>query len=95
VKELKNTIQDLKMERETKKKSQRETVLEIEIPRKKSGTLDASITDGIQEMEERLSGAEDSIENIDTAIKENAKCKMQKDPNSKHPGHTGQMKKQT
>lgn len=75
MKELKNTIQDLKMERETKKKSQRETVLEIEIPRKKSGTLDASITDRIQEMEERLSGAEDSIENIDTAIKENAKCK--------------------
>jgi hypothetical protein len=27
------------------------------------------------EMEERLSGTEDSIENIDTTIKENAKCK--------------------
>jgi hypothetical protein len=26
-------------------------------------------------MEERLSGAEDSIENMDTTIKENAKCK--------------------
>jgi phosphoribosyl-dephospho-CoA transferase len=26
-------------------------------------------------MEERISGAEDSIENMDTAIKENAKCK--------------------
>jgi hypothetical protein len=26
-------------------------------------------------MEERISGAEDSIENIDTIIKENAKCK--------------------
>ena len=26
-------------------------------------------------MEERISGAEDSIENIGTAIKENAKCK--------------------
>jgi hypothetical protein len=26
-------------------------------------------------MEERISGAEDSIENLDTTIKENAKCK--------------------
>jgi FtsZ-binding cell division protein ZapB len=26
-------------------------------------------------MEERISGAEDTIENIDTTIKENAKCK--------------------
>jgi DNA-binding FrmR family transcriptional regulator len=26
-------------------------------------------------MEERISGTEDTIENIDTAIKENAKCK--------------------
>jgi hypothetical protein len=26
-------------------------------------------------MEERISGAEDSIENIDTTVKENVKCK--------------------
>jgi hypothetical protein len=26
-------------------------------------------------MEERISGAEDSIKNMDTTIKENAKCK--------------------
>jgi wobble nucleotide-excising tRNase len=29
----------------------------------------------IQEIEERISGAEDSIKNMDTTIKENAKCK--------------------
>jgi hypothetical protein len=29
----------------------------------------------IQDMEERISGAEDSIGNMDTTIKENAKCK--------------------
>jgi uncharacterized coiled-coil protein SlyX len=63
------------MEVETIKKTQRETTLEIEILRKKSGTRDMSIRNRIQEMEERISGAEDSIENIDTAIKENAKCK--------------------
>ena len=36
-------------------------------------------------MEERISEAEDSIGNMDTTIKENEK--MQKDPNSKHPGY--------
>jgi chromosome segregation ATPase len=71
VKELNKTIQDLKMEVETIKKSQRETILEIEILGKKSGI----ISNRIQEMEERISGAEDSIENMDTTIKENAKSK--------------------
>ena len=33
------------------------------------------ITNRIQEIEERISGAEDSIENIDTTVKENTKCK--------------------
>ena len=36
----------------------------------------------------RISGAEDSIGNMDTAIKENAK-----DPNSKHPGNPGHNEK--
>ena len=44
VKELNKTIQDLKMEVETIKKSQRETTLEIEILGKKSGTIDANIS---------------------------------------------------
>ena len=69
--ELNKTIQDLKMEVETIKKTQRETTLEIETLGKKSGTIDVSISNRIQEMEERISGAEDSIENMDTTIKEN------------------------
>ena len=40
--------QDLKMEVETIKKSQRETTLEIEVLGKKSGTIDASISKRIQ-----------------------------------------------
>ena len=52
--ELNKNIQDLKMEGETIKKTQRETTLEIEILGWKSGTIDASITDSIQEMEERI-----------------------------------------
>jgi hypothetical protein len=37
--------------------------------------IDASITKRIQEIEERISGADDTRENIDTTVKENAKCK--------------------
>jgi hypothetical protein len=57
--ELKKTIQDLKREVETMKKPQRETTLEIETLGKKSGTIDGSISNRIQEMEERISGSED------------------------------------
>ena len=51
-------------------------MLEIENLGKKSGTIDVSISNRIQEMEERISGAEDSIENMDKTIKENTKYKM-------------------
>ena len=50
------------MEVETTKKTQMETTLEIEIEGKKSGVINASITNRIEEMEERISGSEDSIE---------------------------------
>jgi hypothetical protein len=63
------------MEVETMKKTQNETTLEIETLGKKSGTIDVSIRNRIQEIEERISGAEDSKENMGTTIKENAKCK--------------------
>jgi cell fate (sporulation/competence/biofilm development) regulator YmcA (YheA/YmcA/DUF963 family) len=49
-------VQDLKMEIETIKKSQRETVLELENLGKRSGVMDASITNRIQEIEERITG---------------------------------------
>jgi predicted transcriptional regulator len=72
---MNKTIQDLKIEIETKKKSQREITLELENLGKRSGVIDASITKRIQEIKARLSGAEDILENIDTRVKENAKCK--------------------
>jgi hypothetical protein len=71
VKELNRSIQDLKMEVEMKK-SQRETTLEIENLGKRSGVKDASTTNRIQEIEERISDAEDTTENTDTRVKENA-----------------------
>ena len=75
--EFNKSIQYLKIEIETIKKTQRETTLEIETLGKKSGTIDASISNRIKEleemqmekMEERISDAEDSIENMDTTIK--------------------------
>jgi chromosome segregation ATPase len=75
VKELNKTTENLKIEVKTIKKSQRETTLEIENLGKKSGAIDASIRNRIQEIEERISGAEDTIENMDTTIKENEKGK--------------------
>ena len=72
---MNKTTQDLKMEIGTIRKSEREWILELENVGKKSGVIDASITNRIQKIEERISGAEDTIENIDTTVKEHAKCK--------------------
>ena len=60
------------MEIETIKKSEKETTLKIENIGERSGVIDSSITNRVQEIEERIS--EDTIENIDTTVKENAKC---------------------
>jgi len=72
------------MEIETIKKSQRVTIMGIEILGKRSGVIDASITKGIQEIEKRISRVKDTIENIDTTVK---KCKTQKAHNPKYPGN--------
>jgi hypothetical protein len=72
---MNKTLLDLKREVNTIKKTQSEATLEIEILGKKSGNIDVNISNRIQEMEERISGAEDSIENITTTIKGIAKCK--------------------
>jgi predicted nucleic acid-binding Zn-ribbon protein len=49
---MNKSMQDLKMEIETIKKSQRETTLELENLRRRSGVVDASITNRIQEIEQ-------------------------------------------
>jgi chromosome segregation ATPase len=75
VMELNKNIQDLKRGVDTIKKTQSEATLQIETLGMKSGSIDASIINRIQEMEERVSGSEDSIEKMGTAIKENVKRK--------------------
>jgi len=68
-------VKELKVEIEAIKKAQTETTLDIENQRRRQGAIDTSITNRIQEIEERISGAEDSIEIIHTTVKENVKQK--------------------
>ena len=63
------------MKLETLRKSQRETTLEMENLGKRVGLTDASITNRIQDIEERISGIEDTIKDTDTTDKENTKSK--------------------
>jgi hypothetical protein len=51
MKVLNKTIQNLKMEVETIKKTKKETTLEIEILGKRSGVIDVIISNRIQEIE--------------------------------------------
>jgi len=67
-------VKELKMEIEAIKIAQRETTLNIENQRKRQGAVVTSITNRMQEIEERISGAEDSIE-IDPTVKDNVKLK--------------------
>ena len=67
------TVQNLKSEIEAIKKTQTKGMLEIENLSKRTETTNASITNKLQEMKERLSGVEDMIEEIDSSVKENVK----------------------
>jgi hypothetical protein len=51
------------------------TNLKMENLGKRSGIADESITNRIQEIEERISSVEDMVENIDTTVKENSQHK--------------------
>ena len=62
------------MEQETIKKSQSETSTGLGNLGKKFGVIDANITNRIWGIEEEsISGAEDTIENIDATMKVNEK----------------------
>lgn len=51
---------------------------------------EASDTNRIRVMEERISGIEDTIKKIDISFKESAKSK--ENPKTRHPGNLGLMK---
>jgi predicted nucleic acid-binding Zn-ribbon protein len=52
VRKMNKTVQELKMEIETIKKTQTDGILEMENQRKRLGTTDSKITSRIQEIEE-------------------------------------------
>ena len=64
------------MEIEVTKKTQTCGILEMENPGKRTETMGTSITNRIQEMEERILGREDTIEETDTSVEENVKSKI-------------------
>jgi hypothetical protein len=68
-----------------------ETNLEIENLGKRSGITEVSTTNRIQKIEERISGVEDTVEEIDTTVKGNSKPKNTPDP--KHLGSSGHNEK--
>jgi len=88
---MNKTVQDLKREMKAIKKTQTEMMLEMGNLGKRTGTTDISITNRIQEMGETISGIEDTIEEIDVSVKENAKSK--KFMTQKHPGNLGHYEK--
>jgi hypothetical protein len=88
--ELNKTIQDLERKVETIKKAQSETTLEIETLGKKSGTIDARSATNTRDAKENLRCKRFHREH---GHNNQTKCKMQKDPNSKHPGNPGHNEK--
>jgi hypothetical protein len=77
------------MEIETIKKQERETTLEIENQGKRSIVIDSSITN-TRDGRENLRCRKFLRENLNNNQR---KCKMQKDPESKHPGNPGHNEK--
>ena len=67
---MNKVVQDLKVEVETINKTQMGASIEVGNLEKKSGITDVSIINRIQELEERISGVEDIIEDITTTAKE-------------------------
>ena len=69
-----------------------ETTLDMDNLGKRSGATDASTTNTIQEMEERILGIEDTIEDID--IYRSKKIQSEKkNPKPKHSGNLGHDEK--
>jgi regulator of replication initiation timing len=59
---------------------------------KRSRATDARITNRIQEIEERISDIKDTIENTDTSVKENTKCKLPNPKYKRNSGHNERIK---
>jgi hypothetical protein len=69
VKELNKVFQDLNVEVETIKKTQMGATIEMGKLEKRPEITNVSITKRIQEIEERISGIKNILENIDKTVK--------------------------
>ena len=66
---MNKTSQGLKVETETTKETQNEANLKIKVLGKKTGTTDISIPNRILELEEKILGIEDIIEDMNISKK--------------------------
>ena len=73
IKQVMESVQELKTEMEAVKKTQIEGQLDMENLGKQTETSGTSITNRIQEIEERISDYEDTIEKMNALTKENSK----------------------
>ena len=64
VKELKKAVQDIKVEVETIKKTQRKVIMKMENLGNRSEITGVHITNRIQEIQERISGIEYTLEEL-------------------------------
>ena len=72
IKQVMETVQELKTEMEAIKKTQTEGWLAMENLGKRTETSETSITNRIQEIEERITDYEDTIEKINALTKKTA-----------------------
>ena len=73
IKQVMESVQELKTKMEAVRKTQTEDRLDMENLGKQTETSGTSITNRIQEIEERISDYEDTIEKINALTKENSK----------------------
>jgi hypothetical protein len=72
---MNKTVKDMRMEIEIIKKTQSERIHEMENRGKRIGTVDAIESPTDYQRWKRISGIEDTVEGMDTSVKEHAKSK--------------------
>ena len=72
---MNKTVQGLKVEIEPIKKAHAEGNMEMNNLETQAEAPEASLTNRIQEMEEKISGMEDAVEEMDALVKENVRTK--------------------
>lgn len=72
---MEETVQYLKLETSLIKKTQTEVNLDMKIIGTQTGTLEVSLVNGIQKIEEWISGIEGKVGKMHVSVKENVQSK--------------------